>query len=319
MNPAFCTIITANYFPFALALYKSIRKFNPDIQFHILIADNHAVDVPMAFSNNIRTLPVKDILHYSLVNQLHKRYASVNTDFFRWSLKPVFISYLLENGHSKVIYTDCDIFFFDNYDFLFDSLDEASVLLTPHWWNTNVNENEESFVSFFSYGIFNAGFIGVSKKGLPAMEWWAKACYFKIGFFPESGIFLDQKYLDAFPFKFPGTEVVRHCGCNIGEWNTEECKRTIVNDRVLINEEYPIVFIHFTQTLIQQILKGFDPLLKPYFQQYMKTFEEDGTKLSNFDPKLDAHLHPGAIRKIRWTLRIRTRFKSFLFRIARSL
>ena len=107
------------------------------------------------------------------------------------------------------------------------------------------------------------------------MEWWAKACYFKIGFFPESGIFGDQKYLDALPFKFPGPEVIRHYGCNIGEWNTEECKRTIVNNRVLINGQYPIIFIHFTQTLIHQILKGFDPLLKAYLDQYIKTFEED--------------------------------------------
>jgi lipopolysaccharide biosynthesis glycosyltransferase len=239
--------------------------------------------------------------------------------FFRWSLKPVFISYLLENGHNKVIYTDCDIFFFESYDFLFNRLDEASVLLTPHWWNINVNANEESFMSFFSYGIFNAGFVGVSKKGLPAMEWWAKACYFKIGFFPESGIFGDQKYLDALPFKFPGTEVIRHYGCNIGEWNTEECKRTIVNDRVLINGQYPVIFVHFTQTLIHQILKGFDPLLKPYLEQYIKTFEEDGIRLSDFDSELDTHINAGIMRKIKWTLRIRTRIKSLLFRLARSL
>ena len=54
MNPSFCTIITANYFPFALALYKSIRKFNPEIQFYILIADNHPVDVPAQYSKYIR-------------------------------------------------------------------------------------------------------------------------------------------------------------------------------------------------------------------------------------------------------------------------
>ena len=149
MNPAFCTIINGNYFPFAFALYKSIRKFNPEIQFYILVADNHLVNVPAQYSKYIRVMPVNDISNYSLVNKLNDKYASVNMAFFRWSLKPVFISYLLENGHNKVIYTDCDIFFFESYDFLFNSLDEASVLLTPHWWNINVNANEESFVSFF--------------------------------------------------------------------------------------------------------------------------------------------------------------------------
>ena len=113
--------------------------------------------------------------------------------------------------------------------------------------------------------------------------------------------------------------MIRHPGCNIAEWNTEECKRIIVDDRVLINGQYPIIFVHFTRTLMHQILKGFDPLLKPYLEQYIKTFEEDGIRLADFDSKLDTHINAGIMRKIKWTLRIRTRIKSFLFRIARSI
>lgn len=79
-------------------------------------------------------------------------------------MKPVFISYLLENGFEKVIFTDCDIFFFNDYAFLYQELDDAAVLLTPSFMTRYPDVLENEFISLFKYGIYNAGFIGASKK-----------------------------------------------------------------------------------------------------------------------------------------------------------
>jgi hypothetical protein len=101
--------------------------------------------------------------------------------------------------------------------------------------------------------------------------------------------------------------------------NHEECKRELVNGRVLINGQYPVIFIHFNPTMAKQILKGHDHLLMPYFNQYKKVFEENGDMLGNFMKELDAHLEPNKLMQIKWKLRIKTRIKQFLFSLSQKL
>ncbi len=85
------------------------------------------------------------------------------------------------------------------------------------------------------------------------MRWWANACHFMMGSHVNYGIHDDQKYLDVFPILFETTKIIRHRGCNIGAWNIEESKREIVNGTVLINREFPVIFIHFDGMMIQSI------------------------------------------------------------------
>ena len=319
MAKTFCTIITADYYPFALALYKSIQKFDPDILLHVLVADNKPLPANAIPPPAMRMMMARDLSGYSLVDSLYKKYAHIEMDFFRWSLKPVFISYLLEHGYEKLLYTDCDMFFFADYGFLFEQLDTSSVLLTPHWRTSDPLANRDSFLALFSSGIFTAGFIGANQKALPAMKWWSEACHFLMGAHPELGTHDDQRYLDIFPVYFEGTHIIRHRGCTVGAWHYEECKRELVNGQVMINGKYPIVFIHFENMLVSQILKGHDKLLLPYLEEYKKVFEESGFQLSDFIKNVDSYAEPGAIKKIKWTLRPRTRLKSFLYKLASRL
>src|SRR6185503_8578755 len=133
----FCTIITANYFPKALALFSSIRQFDADMVLQVLITDNEQIEERFPVPPGIRMVRVTELSDYSLVDALYKKYAHIEMDFFRWSMKPLFISYLLENGFDKILYIDCDMFFFNDYRFLFSELDHSSILLTPHWKNSD--------------------------------------------------------------------------------------------------------------------------------------------------------------------------------------
>jgi hypothetical protein len=229
------------------------------------------------------------------------------------------MSYLLENGFEKVLYVDADIFFYNAYAFLFDALDTASVLITPHWSISDPLINEESFVTLFTCGIFNAGFVGASRAGLPALHWWSGACHYKMGAFAMQGIYDDQRYLDLLPAEFDNVHILRHKGCNVAIWNQEKCRRVPVNGKILINGIYPLIFIHMSQVMIKEILKGHDALLKPYFDEYRKTFEEEGASLNDFIKDLDNYAAAGRIMKLKWRMKLRTRIKSFLFRLAEKI
>ena len=106
----FCTIITADYFPRALALYKSIEKYNTSVELQVLIADDKSLHENIN-ADKIKIRTVKELVGFPLVNELYKKYAHINIDNFRWSMKPVFASWLLTNGFSKILYLDCDMFF----------------------------------------------------------------------------------------------------------------------------------------------------------------------------------------------------------------
>ena len=68
--------------------------------------------------------------------------------------------------------------------------------------------------------------------------------------------------------------ILRHQGCNVAEWNRFLCLREVVNGEVLINGVWPIVFIHFNNTTIREIIDGTEPLLVSYFEQYMTTLQK---------------------------------------------
>jgi hypothetical protein len=314
----FCTIITSDHLPFALTLYDSISKHNADLYLHILIIDD-SVDPTLADNKNIQVVYLDTLKKYGLADFLYKKYALIDDNHLRWSLKPVFASWLLESGYQKVIYVDPDIYFFENYNFLFDYLDHSPLALTPHWYTPWPLENPDAFKELLTTGVFNAGFIACNEGALPMLRWWAEACHFKMGHDKEYFVHDDQKYLDYLPLLFKKVMIIDHKGCNLMAGNYEECKREEVNGRVVINGVYPIIFLHFNAPLVKQILMGFDPLLEPYYKQYKAAFEKHGVPLENFQDDLRSFLRPSNFQKIKWKLHIRTRIKRFLLSMAKKL
>lgn len=273
MSTVFSTIITADHIQYALALRKSILDFGKDIFFHILVVDK-TKGLKVQIENNYSNTSIcyaEDICIDGIAKSIFSRYYHSDMDAFRWSMKPVFIKYLLlEKNYGKVIYTDCDIHFYSDYHFLLDELDMYNVLITPHWRSSNPNVDLPNFEMLYTNGIYNGGFIGANKKAIAVMEWWAMACEYRCIKDPINGMFVDQAYLNLLPVYFEKVGIVKHKGCNVANWNMIECKRSLSPDQktVLIADQYQIVFIHFTKSTINGIISGNDALLNSYLQQY---------------------------------------------------
>jgi hypothetical protein len=272
----FCTIITHSHLPYVFTLYKSIAKHNPSIVFNVFISDRNDID------NITQTKCIKFYGCHSLCSdgygkKIKSKYQKEYMDEFRWSMKPVFINYLLErDGYNKVIYVDSDIYFFDDYEFLFNELDKYDVLLTPHWRGADPNIKPKNFNLAFTEGIYNAGFVAANQNGRDALNWWSMACEYACEKNRERALYVDQRYLNLLPVYFNNIGIVKHRGCNVALWNRDDCIRVLKNDgSILIDGKYPIVFIHFTQKSIQGIVRGDDPLLMPYLQEYATALQNE--------------------------------------------
>jgi len=194
-----------------------------------------------------------------------------------------------------------------------------SVLLTPHWANIDPTENEDSLLAVLKGGLYNAGFVGVNKKGAKAMAWWAGLCHYKTEDLTGLGLFVDQKYLDILPVQFDNVQVIKHRGCNLASWNIDTSKREWLHGKLMINKIDEPVFIHFAKDTIVNIINKNDALLQPYLDEYIAALKEENfellDKLGDFNPAK----YQSAAYTIKYKLQVRTRLKRFFFKLAEKL
>ncbi len=282
MSESFCTIITSNYIGYARALEKSVYDLNQK-PLCILISEWKKDLSPSYLEENKTNCYYLDDLcnENQLGRELYLKYHQNHISEFRWAMKGVFVNYLLDK-FEKVIFVDGDMYFYNSTQFLWDLLDNKNLLLTPHWRNIDVNANTKNEIDNFELlhigGLYNAGFIAANRKGRAALKWLSDACLYRCEIRPKQGHFGDQTYLNMLPIYFEDVHILKHQGCNIASWNSAVCRRTTDGDTVLINNKFPVIFIHFTRTTIFDILSGKDEKLTPHLDEYLAALEKYGVK-----------------------------------------
>ena len=287
-----------------------MSRFDPSLQFIAIVVDADA-QTPLPSSGNLQFIPVSTLLSSPLAKGIYDRYAHTNQDHFRWALKPILLLYLLDR-HESLIFLDPDMYFVGPYDFLYRELQEKDALLAPHWSEIDPLVYEDGLFSVMRNGLYSGGFIGANQRSRKALEWWAGACHYKMDESPGLGVFVDQKYLDLFVLLLENPGIIRHPGCNLTNINLLTCKRSVESGMLKINKNFDPIFIHFTRDTIYNIDRGNDPLLRDYLDAYRDELRDAG-----FKPAVpgDAPLWEPLKRK----LRLRTRIKKWLFRLAQKL
>lgn len=263
----FSTIITSDYFFYAQAVCDSLIQFNPDIKFHVLVVGNIKVELDYDHIEIHRIGEIQELFKddYDII----KHYENDEASNLRWALKPLFLKFLLlHKNYNKAIFIDPDIYFYNDPLFLFEQLNnDTDVIITPHWRSKDPIKDKSNFDSLFTGGLYNAGFFGCNSNAINVLDWWLKACAYKME--KSDGYYVDQVYLNLMPVYFSKqVQVLEHRGCNVANWNMIECERVVHNDTVHINNEFPVVFIHYTNGTINNIAKGNDRLLKPFLKEY---------------------------------------------------
>lgn len=301
MTKVFCTIITKSHFCYAKALGKSIWKFRNEVDFVILSVEGLEVEGP----HGLQVLTTDLLNQQELVSQIQKRYSKDN-DALRWSLKPVLMLHLLQTGkYEQVFFVDPDLYFFSDFSFLFEDLGDRSFLLSPHWKPMDPSINEKEFLANFSDGIFNAGFLGATIKGIDTLRWWANMCLYSAKRIVDEPLYADQSYLELFPIRNPDSRILTHRGCNVAIWNKDECRRVVSNTgEVLINGKYPIVFIHFSHLFD---LYNQDKLLFPFLLEYSNALIENGHPTGIIKPAKN-YFYRQALKRLTFLQRLKRKF-----------
>ena len=104
-----CTIITASYLPYALALHESLNAYGSEVKLHVLVSDLILSDAQQlqAESKGL-SIYYPDQLNSEnkLAEKLFKKYNQNFSDKYRWSMKSIFLLFLIEKlndyGHDCI-------------------------------------------------------------------------------------------------------------------------------------------------------------------------------------------------------------------------
>ena len=237
------TIASKNYFALARTFLDSVKKVHPSgVSLYLFLADEGGDVLPNEAGPfqivEAKDLPIPDFKRMAFQYDIME---------FNTAIKPFCFNYLFSKGHTKALYFDPDIMVFRPLDQVFSQLDTSAVALTPHITEP-LPESDHFHPSeqvYLRVGTYNLGFIAVSGngEGKRFTEWWGRKCAQDCFKELETGLFVDQKWVNLAQGLFTDISICRNKGLNMAYWNLPE--RTLGND-LMVNGEFPLIFYHFS-------------------------------------------------------------------------
>ncbi|NLE25515.1 MAG: hypothetical protein GX625_09275 [Clostridiaceae bacterium] len=238
----FSTVVSQDHLFKYLSMVSSLRANHNDFKVYTLCVN----DIVWHILNRINIeeiVPVmlKDIESDMIVRIKNERPVQA----FCWTLKPVFLHYVMEKYPDCKYFAHLDavLFFFSSPDSIFLENPTASLFLTHH-------RNSRDFLKYYgSTGVFNTGFVGCKNdvNAMDAVTKWRTQCilYCPINEDKARKLFGDQRYVESWPEEFRGVHVVSSKGANAALWNIQNYNVTEKEGKIFV-DEYPLIFYHFS-------------------------------------------------------------------------
>ena len=238
---AACTIVAHNYLPLARILARSYTQHHPEATFYIVVVDR-PLETRTLKNELCEIIPVTDI-DFGVEGFAHMATIYDVTEFAT-AVKPFALRHLLQT-HECVMYIDPDIKLFARLDPLVESTMDAGWSVTPHClepivrngWGPTEREIMEA-------GIYNLGYVGVTRKSLDFVNWWAERLKRDAIIDPSRHLFTDQRWVDVAVAIF-SPHIERSPAYNVAYWNLDQRKLWRDGSTLMVDDEV-LRFFHFS-------------------------------------------------------------------------
>ena len=239
-----CTIVSPNYLPYARTLASSYLQHHPGDKFFVLVVAKACVRA--LFSAEPFCVVMLEEIGLPNLNSLAMKYdiLELNTN-----VKPSFMKYIFDNFDiDRLIYLDPDIYIYNRLDPVFDLLESANVVLTPHITSPIDDDKNPREQDFLLSGTYNLGFIAMrrSAESRRMLDWWERRCLTQGYNEIRTGLFVDQKWMNLAPCLFEKVEQCKDLGCNMAYWNLHERSLTDQDSQYVVNQLFKLRFFHFS-------------------------------------------------------------------------
>jgi len=238
------TIVSKNYLHFARTLMQSVKDVHPEWERHVLLVDEVRGDFDPAVEDftvtEVRSLPLpemdKFLFRYTILE--------LNT-----AVKPWMLEWLFRNpSYDRVVYIDPDIYLYKPMREVEAALSNGSLMvLTPHLTGQLDDGKRPTELEIMRAGSYNLGFIALARHPdlFTFLHWWQGKLEYQCVVDFESGLFVDQKWMDLVPGMYPDVFILRHEGYNVAYWNLLHRRLESVDGEMLVNG-VPLIFCHYS-------------------------------------------------------------------------
>jgi glycosyltransferase involved in cell wall biosynthesis len=236
-----CTIVAHNYLPLARLVARSFLDHHPNSRFVVAFIDRPLESRAME-GECFEILPISDV---DFGDEGFEHMATgYNVTEFATSVKPYVLRHLVDQADC-VLYLDPDIFVYAPLDPLIDATIAAGWSVTPHCLAPIVrNGSGPTEQEIMAAGVYNLGYIGVTPRAVPFLEWWAERLRRDSVIDPSNQLFTDQRWVDlAVPIFAPHIE--RSPAYNVAYWNLDQRRLWFDGDIPMVDDE-PLRFFHFS-------------------------------------------------------------------------
>lgn len=241
------TSINVAYLPKARVLGHSLKKWHPEIRFHLMLSDQIPDWFVLENEPFDSVITPQDLAIDNLEGWIFKH----SVVELCTAVKPFAFRHIItKHNAEKVFYFDPDCVLFSRADNLIADLDSHSVVLTPHICSPETTREAiiDTETSCLRHGIYNLGFLGVrtDEEGMKVVNWWCDRLYEFCQDNIPFGLFTDQRWMDFVPACFERVRIAREPEYNVATWNYTTRKLTgNMADGVLVDGR-PLCFHHFS-------------------------------------------------------------------------
>jgi glycosyltransferase involved in cell wall biosynthesis len=166
---------------------------------------------------------------------------------------------------------------------IWEKLQSHGIVLTPHLTGPLDEQHNPDELLILRSGTYNLGFIGLSRcpHVREFLAWWAAKLTKYCVVDHDRGFFVDQRWVDLVPGRFPDVYIHQDPGCNVAYWNLyhREVTRAEREDKdVWMVNGQPLKFFHFS---------GFSPDRPDVLSKYQNRYTFDD--LPQLRPLFDAY------------------------------
>jgi hypothetical protein len=236
------TICARNYFAQALLLHRSFTEHHPEADFHIVLVDRRD-DAFAARFPELSITWVEDVgLPHFAAHAMRFDVIELSTN-----VKAHCLSRLLDH-YATAMYIDPDMVVFEALAPVYDALAGNAIVVTPASTTPILDGHRPDDIEFLRVGVFNLGFIAVSRvdEARRFLRWWSDRCLSDGFHETQSGVFVDQKWVNLAPCYFEGCCILKDPGINMAQWNLHERSLSMVDGRYRVNGSTPLRLYHFS-------------------------------------------------------------------------
>jgi glycosyltransferase involved in cell wall biosynthesis len=241
MRTAFFTICAANYIAFARVLMGGIARHHPAAARYVILVDEHPVDLS---ADDFQVILARDLG----LPEFEKFCFRYDVSELCTAVKPYAILELFKRNFDGCIFLDPDVAVYGALNEALDALSgDGQAALTPHRLTPGIRAGWPQDRDLLKVGAYNLGFLAVrrTRQVIEVVEWWARRLETECLVALESGLFVDQKWMDLWPSFCANTTILRHPGYNVAYWNLGERRIERSDVGYQVNGE-PLVFFHFS-------------------------------------------------------------------------